>query len=156
MRRLAVVSALAVALLLAATPAWARSPRIRLDPNDVSTTPDIHKVITNVAARRITLRLRTWDAFVGRDVALLFLFDLRGSKADDRRVVCGRKRPGVLSCDVDNFGPRLLGTRRGHHPDPRDFVVKLPRRWFKATKPIRFIAYSKLDRAPNRGRYVGL
>jgi hypothetical protein len=57
------------------------------------------------------------------------------------------------------LGGHSFGRRVGHHPHPREFVVKVPRPWLRARKPIHFwveTGRGPIDRAPNQGRYIGL
>ena len=48
---------------LTAGSAAAASLRVRIDPNDSSSNLDIHKVITNLSATTMYLRLNSWDRF---------------------------------------------------------------------------------------------
>ena len=58
-RLLSLVIGVVVAVGLTAGPAAAGSLRVRIDPNDSSSNLDIHKVITNLSATTMYLRLNS-------------------------------------------------------------------------------------------------
>jgi hypothetical protein len=56
----------------------------------------------------------------------------------------------------------MIGERNSRRPAVRERACRLPTGWFGIRKPVRFVVlnaesgFPTSDRAPNRGRYIGL
>jgi hypothetical protein len=163
-RLLLVVLMVAVGSGLTEGSASAGSLRVRTDPNDSSSILDIHKVITNLSATTMYLRLNSWERFRLRDMqeTWAFALDTHGTRRIDRWVVIFPARHG-LKCDVrgGRNGVQRIGMRHASRPDRRSAACHLPRGWFgHIDRAVRFKAYiheasspGDIDNAPNHGLY---
>jgi hypothetical protein len=157
-------------LTLVAFGMWvpAANARVRTDPNDTTSAVDIRAVGTGLSEHHVTLRVRTWDRLRAADVragGFEIWLDTTGDRGFDlvASTVVEHRR---LMCTVYVVQPTsLVGERRAHRPNRRTVACSLPRRWVDITRTVRFRAdaferhgdqASVVDRAPDRGRYVGI
>jgi hypothetical protein len=159
-RTVATMGCTALVLAMAAGIASARTLTVRSDPNDIAGRPDIRKVATDVSPRGVYLGLRAFERVRTRDEFAVFL-DTRGDLDFERVVDVLAGRCVVWEIDEGSLGG-TVGDRPSRRPGVRQRACLLPRGWFDITKPVRFavinaeVGYPNTDRAPNRGRYVGL
>jgi hypothetical protein len=164
MRRflLLIVSVFAVGSICCLGSASASTLRVRVDPNDSSSNLDIHKVITNLSATTMYLRVRSWDRFKAREMHAEwdFTLDTFGSPEFDRGVAIARGRRGIV-CTVYNLKTGAsLGSRPATRPDVKSAACHLPRTWFgHIDRAVRFRVFALLlgsghvsDKAPGHGR----
>lgn len=144
-----------------AGPASARSLTVRRDPNDTRSTPDIRKVSTDITRRGVFISIGTWDRLrVPRD-EFTVLLDTRGDLTYDRALDVLAGNCVMWEIEDGSLGG-TIGDRTSRRIGPRERACLVPTGWFAITKPARFavlnaqIGVSSDDRAPDRGRYVGL
>jgi hypothetical protein len=161
------VVGIAVATLATQASAGVSNLTVRRDPDDAPVL-DIRAVAT-APGRQIYTGVRTWDQFSSGDVILQngsgfqFRLDTRGRGAADYFVNLGwDNNQGRFECDVYNRGGGFKGDRQAFIPNTSDGIACFtPRKWYDFTKTVKFGVQSYdnnvfQDRAPNRGRYVGL
>jgi hypothetical protein len=155
---------LAVAALVTSLPglAQAQSLKVRVDPNGSPLNTDIHRVISDLTAQTVYLRIDSWQRFHRWDVAdeFVFVLDTSGSGSFDAIVEIVPARHG-FSCVVEGENPsghlRLVGTRDASRPSQRSVACSIPRSWFpRIQRAVRFFVVTHHDRAPNRGLYIWL
>lgn len=113
--------------------AAARTLRVRIDPNDSTSNLDIHKVITDLSASHVYLRIDSWQRFGPRHMGgeYAFFLDTFGSKEFDRIVEILPTGGKHLSCIVENASfSKVFGTRRATRASERSVACNLPRAWF--------------------------
>src|SRR3954467_15331964 len=94
--------------------AAASTLRVRLDANDSRSNLDIHKVITNLSATTMYLRVRSWDRFKPGEMRQEwdFSLDTFGTPEPDRGVGISHGPRGIV-CTVFSLH---TGTQRGPRP----------------------------------------
>lgn len=144
-------------------PASARSLTVRHDPNDTrSELPDIRKVSTDITHRGVFISIGTWDRLrIPRD-RFTVLLDTRGDLAWDRALDVLPGRCAMWDFDDNGTLGSFIGDRNSRRIGTRERACLVPAGWLRSRKPVRFAALnnevglSADDRAPDRGRYVGL
>jgi hypothetical protein len=160
-----VVALIAVALLsgMTAGTAEARSLRIRHDGNDSPMRTDIRRVVSDLSASTVFLRIDTWQGFHRWNDGAYFIvrFDTSGNRGFDRvlEIYPGRRRFICLLEESEPGGDpgAIVGQRRATRANDRSVACTLPRSWFpRIQRAVRFYviaAGTDTDRAPNRGLY---
>lgn len=163
--RRSVVALSAVALLsgITAGTAEARSLRIRDDGNDSPMRTDIHRVVSDLSASTVFLRIDAWQGFHRWNDGAYFIvrFDSSGNRGFDRvlEIFPGRRRFICLLEESEAGGDptAVVGQRRATRTNDRSVACTLPRSWFpRIQRAVRFYviaAGTDTDRAPNRGLY---
>jgi hypothetical protein len=160
MRRAAVLAVTLLTVVSITGSAAASTLRVRLDANDSRSKLDIHKVITNLSASTVYLRLKSWDRFTPREMGgqiWVLVLDTVGTYRLDRDVVIYQHH-GRIGCQVFEYNsPIEIGQRPATRPDRKSAACHLPRRWFgHIDRAVRFRAllYRRndvMDKAPSRG-----
>lgn len=160
-----VVALIAVALLsgTAGGTAEARSLRIRHDGNDSPMRTDIRRVVSDLSASTVFLRIDTWQGFHRWDDGAYFIvrFDSSGNRGFDRvlEILPGRRRFICLLEESEAGGDptAVVGQRRAMRANDRSVACTLPRSWFpRIQRAVHFYVIAvgtDTDRAPNRGLY---
>ena len=158
-RRRFVIALFAVALVVSVSGfAEARSLRIRLDPNDQpNPMADIRRVVSDLSATTVYLRIDTWQRLRPGDQYLFVLLDSGGDRNFDRQleIFKGAHRYKCRLQKGLGVGTEVVGERRAHRPTRRSWACRLPRTWFlHIDRAVRFYAgTANGDRAPNTGVY---
>lgn len=156
--RMALSAVLVLGVL--AGPASARTLTVRSDPDDTPSRPDIRKVWTDVSPRGVFINIGAWERVRTRDDFKVVL-DTRGDLDYDRLIDVVAGRCVVWKVEGGFLGD-LVGERPSRRPGVRERACRLPTGWFVIGKTVRFIVENAEvgvptdDRAPNRGRYIGL
>lgn len=143
--------------------ASARTLRVRLDPNDSTSNLDIHKVITDLSASNVYLRIDSWNRFAPRRMQgeYVFFMDTFGSKEFDRIVEIYGGLGKHLTCLVENAKFKAIGDLHATRSSGRSVACNLPRAWFgHIDRAVRFQAAIGFpptrrarDHAPDRWVY---
>jgi hypothetical protein len=160
MRRLLVPITIVILIGSLSGSAGASTLRVRVDANDSSSNLDIHKVITNLSATTMYLRLKSWDRFKLREMRNIWVLvlDTVGTHRPDRTVVIYRHADGIACAVFDYNTPFQLGRRLATRPDGKSAACHLPRDWFgHIDRAVRFRAATyrgrhAIDKAPPHGR----
>lgn len=113
--------------------AAARTLRVRIDPNDSTSNLDIHKVITDLSASNVYLRIDSWQRFGPQRMQgeYAFFMDTFGSKEFDRVVEIYPGAGKHLTCIVENAKfSKVFGSRQATRSSERSVACNLPRAWF--------------------------
>ena len=154
-----VLMATIVALVTTSASVSARTIEVRTDPNDTHGL-DIRKVWSNVGRSGVFLRIGAWERL--RRYGVGVILDTTGTPDFDRIVEISGGHP---SCVVEELNDGFLGDFIGRRPGsrgPRAVACHLPTGWFHIRKTVGFVVLTgtagspHADRAPNRGRYLGL
>ena len=143
--------------------ASAQDLTVRHDPPDASFQGnDYRTVATDTIPHRVVLKIGTWDPYdLGPEFEVVSM-DMHGTRAVDRLVFVTNGGPdhGFRCRVTGSDGRGVIGRRNARRPTERGIACNLPRSWFDIHKVVRFrvqgCCSSQLDRAPNRGWYVGL
>lgn len=132
MRRLFVLVLIVITVGSMSGSAAASTLRVRLDANDSRSNLDIHKVITNLSATTMYLRVRSWDRFKPGEMRQEwdFSLDTFGTPEPDRGVGISHAPRGIVCTVYSLHTAAQLGYRLATRPDPRSAACHLPRTWF--------------------------
>jgi hypothetical protein len=161
MRRLLVLIVMVITVGSISGLAAASTLRVRVDANDSSSNLDIHKVITNLSATTMYLRVRSWDRFKAGEMRQDwdFSLDTFGSPEPDRGVGITHGPRGIVCTVYSLHTGAQLGYRLATRPDGRSAACHLPRAWFgHIDRAVRFRVFAfslragvVRDKAPGHG-----
>jgi hypothetical protein len=139
------------------------SLKVRSDPNDSAHRMDVRRVVTDLSARTVFVRIDSWQRYRLQKTSGFYtvVLDSGGDPGFDRVIWIQYGRCEVSVFKDGELG-RVVGTQRATRANRRSITCAVPRTWFpRINRAVRFRVYlvddnRYRDLAPDRGLYIWL